>query len=175
MRNRAKVVCLTALACLLLSGPADLAGQAQPEIRVVDLKGLDLALAKYQGEAILLNFWAIWCEPCVAEMPDLLAVGREFRGKGGRVVTVSYDMMIPDVTPDAALKQVRAFAAKQGMDVPVLIFDGPDYDAINKRFGLPGPVPVSITLDRKGTVVERHSGKSSREDFAGMLRRAIGK
>jgi thiol-disulfide isomerase/thioredoxin len=163
------------LGCLLLPGTAGLAGQARPEVRVVDLKGLDAALANYRGQAILLNFWAIWCEPCVRELPDLLSVGREFQGKGGVVLTVSYDLMIPDVTPQDVLKQMRAFVEARGVDVPVFIYDGADYDAINERFGLPGPVPVSITLDRKGTVVGRHAGRSTRDNFRAMMRSVVGR
>ncbi|MFB3854140.1 MAG: TlpA disulfide reductase family protein [Vicinamibacterales bacterium] len=144
-----------------------------PEIRVVDLKGLDAALQKYRGQAVLLNFWAIWCEPCLAELPDLLSVGREFRGKGGVVLTVSYDLMIPDVTREEVLGQMRRFAAERGIDVPVFIFEGEDYDQINERFGLPGPVPATISLDGMGRVVERHAGRSTREGFVKMMRNAI--
>lgn len=173
MRNR--IIALLAVSiCLFASNPVRPSAQVQPEIRVVDLEGLDSALARYRGEAVLLNFWAIWCEPCLAEMPDLLAVGRDFKGKGGVVLTVSYDLMIPDTTPEGVLEQMKTFVAERGLDVPVFIYEDEDYDAINKRFGLPGPVPVTITLDRNGGVVERHPGKSTRADFERMMRKAIG-
>lgn len=160
-------------ACLLLLGVPD--GRAgQPEIRVVDLKGLDAALAAHKGEGILLNFWAIWCEPCVAELPDLLAVGREFRGRRGVVLTVSYDLMIPDVTPKGVLKQMQAFVAARKIDAPVYIYNAPDYEAINQRFGLPGPVPTTIAIDPAGRVVDRHAGQSGRAGFVAMMKKAIG-
>ena len=162
-----------AVVCVLLLGVAR--GQAaQPEIRVVDLKGLEAALAAHKGEGILLNFWAIWCEPCVAELPDLLAVGREFRGRHGVVLTVSYDLMIPDVTPDGVLKQMRTFVAARKIDAPVYIYNAPDYETINQRFGLPGPVPMTIAIDPTGRVVDRHSGKAGRAGFVAMMRKAVG-
>ncbi len=173
MRKRI-IVLLSLFVCLFASGPAQPSAQVQPEIQVVDLEALDSALARYRGQAVLLNFWAIWCEPCLAEMPDLLAVGRDFKGKGGVVLTVSYDLMVPETTPEGVLEKMKAFVAERGIDVPVFIYDGEDYDAINKRFGLPGPVPVTITLDRNGEVVERHPGKSTRADFERMMRKAIG-
>ncbi len=161
------------LVCLLSLGVSQ-GRAAQPEIRVVDLKGLEAALAAHKGEGILLNFWAIWCEPCVAELPDLLAVGREFRGRHGVVLTVSYDLMLPDVTPRDVLKQMQAFVAARKIDAPVYIYNAPDYDAINQRFGLPGPVPMTIAIDRTGRVVDRHAGQAGRAGFEAMMKKAIG-
>ncbi len=163
--------CVTVV-CLVLAGAAG-ARAAQPEIRVVDLKGLEAAIAAHKGEGILVNFWAIWCEPCVAELPDLLAVGREFRGRHGVVLTVSYDLMIPDTTPKAVLKQMQAFVAARKIDAPVYIYDAPDYDAINQRFGLPGPVPMTIAIDRSGKVVDRHAGQAGRAGFTAMMKKAV--
>ncbi len=164
---------LTLMVCLLALGAVP-GRAAQPEIRVVDLKSLEAALAAHRGEAILLNFWAIWCEPCVAELPELLEVSREFRGRHGVVLTVSYDLMVPDVTPAEVLKQMQAFVAARKIDAPVYIYNAPDYDAINQRFGLPGPVPMTIAIDAGGRVVERHPGKAGKAGFAAMMKKAIG-
>ena len=164
---------LAVVVCLLLAGVPQ-ARAAQPEIRVVDLKGLEAALAAHKGEGILLNFWAIWCEPCVAELPDLLAVGREFRARHAVVLTVSYDLMLPDVTPADVLKQMRTFVAARKIDAPVYIYNGPDYDAINLRFGLSGPVPMTIAIDPTGRVVDRHAGQAGRAGFVAMMKKAIG-
>ncbi len=142
---------------------------------MVDLKGLEAAIAAHKGEGILLNFWAIWCEPCVAELPDLLAVGREFKGQHGIVLTVSYDLMVPDVMPNDVLKQMQTFVAARKIDAPVYIYNAPDYDAINQRFGLPGPVPMTVAIDRTGKVVERHAGQAGRAGFVTMMKKAIGR
>jgi len=150
------------------------ANRPQPDVRVVDLKGLEDAVAANRGKAVLVNFWAIWCEPCVAELPEFLATGREYRGRNAVVLTVSYDLMIPDVTKDEALKKMRVFVAEHKIDAPVLIYDGPDYDAINERFGLPGPVPVTIAIDATGKIVDRHAGQATRQQFQKMMRKALG-
>jgi thiol-disulfide isomerase/thioredoxin len=145
-----------------------------PAIEVVDLKGLEAAVAKHRGKALLVNFWAIWCEPCVAELPGFLATGRAFAGKGAVVLTVSYDLMVPDVTRDGVLKQMRDFVASHRIDAPVYIYDAPDYDAINARFGLPGPVPATIAIDKDGAIVDRHAGKADKAKFEAMMRKALG-
>ncbi len=147
---------------------------AQPDIRTVDLKGLEQAIAAERGKPLLVNFWAIWCQPCVEELPEFLEVGREARSRGGVVLTVSYDLMVPDVTREGVLKQMRAYVAAHKIDAPVLIYDAPDYDAINARFGLPGPVPATIAIDRNGQVVDRFAGKADRAKFEAMMRKARG-
>lgn len=161
------------MVCVWFGGAAGAA--AGPEIRVVDLKGLEAALAARKGQGVLLNFWAIWCEPCVAELPDLLDVGRQFRDGKGVVLTVSYDLMIPGVTRDQVLKQMQAFVAARKIDAPVFIYNAADYDAINQRFGLPGPVPMTVAIDRTGRVVDRHAGKSGKDGFIAMMKKALGR
>ncbi len=165
------VVCFS----LSASGPGPTAAPAPAaDVRIVDLKGLDAVIAEHRGQAIVLNFWAIWCEPCVAELPSLLDVGREFSNRNAVVLTVSYDLMVPEVTPAAVMKQMRDFLARKKWDVPVFIYNAPDYDAINARFGLPGPVPATVAINRTGAIVGRHSGTTTRDQFAALMRKALG-
>ncbi len=143
------------------------------DITFVDLPALVSALEEYRGEAVLLNFWAIWCVPCVAELPELIETGRDFAEKGGRVVTISYDLMIPGETRETALSKLGEFTASRDMDVPVLVFDAPDYDEINEHFGIPGPIPVTLAIDREGKIVDRQEGKAGKERFVEMMQRAL--
>lgn len=144
-----------------------------PEIQVVDLKGLEAALDGYRGQGVLLDFWAIWCEPCVAELPELLQTAREYRSRGGAAIGVSYDLMIPGVTRDDVLKKMRAFVAERKIDISILIYDADDYDAINKRFTLPGPIPATLAIDRNGAIVDRQDGPANHARFSAMMQKAI--
>jgi thiol-disulfide isomerase/thioredoxin len=145
----------------------------QPDVRVVDLKGLETALGEHRGKGVLLDFWAIWCEPCVAELPELLDVAHQYKSRGGTVVGVSYDLMVPGVTRDEVLKQVRAFVTQRKIDFPILIYEADDYDAINQRFGLPGPIPVTLAIGRRGNIVDRQEAQSGKVRFAAMLQKAL--
>ncbi len=180
---RGTMVALTWVACVLIvvacGGGAqdddarnDAAG-FEADIRFVDLEGLDAALAEYRGKGVLLNFWAIWCAPCVAELPELFETADEFADQGGNVVTVSYDLMIPGETRDTVRGKLEAFAAEKGMEVPILVYDADDYEAINDRFEIPGPIPVTLALDEKGEIVERQHGAAGKERFDEMMRRAL--
>jgi thiol-disulfide isomerase/thioredoxin len=149
-------------------------GAAGPDIRVVDLAGIEAALEAHRGKGVLLNFWAIWCVPCVAELPELVETAHEFRDEGGVVLGVSYDLMVPGVTREGVLEKMRAFVRERDVDIPVLVYEADDYDAINERFELPGQVPVTLAIDREGNIVDRQENQAGKERFAAMMRKALG-
>jgi thiol-disulfide isomerase/thioredoxin len=144
-----------------------------PSIAFVSLEQLEKALAQERGHGFLLNFWAIWCAPCVAELPSLVETAHKFEGRGGGVVLVSYDMMIPNAKRDAVQTQMNAFVTQKKIDVPVLIYEDVDYEAINSRFQLPGEVPVTLAIDRNGKIVDREEGRADKQRMAEMMEHAL--
>jgi cytochrome c biogenesis protein CcmG, thiol:disulfide interchange protein DsbE len=143
-------------------------------IEIVGLEGLEAAIAARRGHGFLLNFWAIWCPPCVAEMPELVEVARAYRERGGAVIGVSYDLMIAGAERATIERTVRDFLAGRELDLPVLIYDAPDHESINQRFGLPGEIPVTLAIDKTGQIVDRQHGQAGRERFDEMMRKALG-
>jgi thiol-disulfide isomerase/thioredoxin len=149
-------------------------GGREPDIRIVDLADIESALAEHRGEGVILNFWAIWCAPCVEELPELLDIARQYRNREGVVLGVSYDLMIPGANSDEVLQQMREFVAERGIDIPVLIYDADDYDSINERFGIPGPIPATVAIGRDGTIIDRQEGQAGRGRFIAMMENALG-
>jgi thiol-disulfide isomerase/thioredoxin len=153
------------------SSPAAVA----PSVELTDLAGLEKALEQRRGRGVLLNFWAIWCEPCVEELPELVEIAHEFKDSGGDVLLVSYDKMVKNDGAEAVRTMVSKFATKRGIDPPILIYDAPDLDAINERFDLPGPIPVTLAFDRAGKLVDRVDDQAGKARFAEMMRKALAK
>ncbi len=152
---------------------AALSAAAVP-IEVVDLAGIEAALARQKGRALLVNFWATWCPPCVAELPELMEVAGEYRSRGADVLGVSFDLMIPGVERAETAGMVREFLTERDLALTTLIYDAPDYDSINERFDLPGAIPVTLAFDADGELVDRHAGQASAERFEEMMRKALG-
>lgn len=182
MRKILILLSLTLVACAPDDGAAGdrdvgpRSGSLSPgSLSIVGFDELEPALVAQRGQGQLINFWAMWCAPCVAELPDLVEVARAYEAEGGRVVGVSYDLMVAGADPTTVEDDVRAFlAARDLADFDVLVYDEIDYEAINERFGLPGEVPVTLAVDRDGRIVDRHEGKAGRERFDELMRKALG-
>ena len=150
------------------------ASEAEPSyIAIVDDGAMETELAERRGSGLLVNFWAIWCAPCVAEMPELVEVAHEYADRGGSVVGVSYDLMVAGSDPDTIEADMRRFLDAQEIDIPVLIYDEVDYEKVNGRYSLPGEIPVTLAIDRAGNVVDRQHGKAGKERFAEMMEKAL--
>ena len=173
MRLRALLVLLVSLAiqgCGASTGGTT-ARASVPEVEVAGLARVEQAIAEHHGHPLLLNFWATWCAPCVAELPDLLAVAAEHEVG---VLGVSFDLMLPNKQPDETSALVRAFLERRDLALSTLIYDGSDYEAINARFDLPGGIPVTLAIDSAGNVVDRHEGEGSRDHFDRLAHNALG-
>lgn len=68
-----------------------LVGKKALDFNVKDLNGNDLSLEKYRGNVILLDFWAVWCGPCIAEMPNVKAVYEKYKDENFQIIGISLD------------------------------------------------------------------------------------
>jgi thiol-disulfide isomerase/thioredoxin len=160
---------LAALCCALL--PA-CGRERLLSVEQVDLETLAARIgAGTPGQPRLVNFWATWCPPCVAELPELVDVAHDHSGEA-LVVAVSMDLAIPQNPEIKVPADVEAFARPRGLDLPILVLDGTAEEA-SARFGLPGAIPFTMALDRNGKVVATQEGQTTRERFEEMLAAAM--
>ncbi|HXH37164.1 MAG TPA: TlpA disulfide reductase family protein [Thermoanaerobaculia bacterium] len=100
----------------------------------------------------VVNVWATWCVPCVAEMPELRAVAAAF-GPEVALVGVSMDDMIPDVKRES----VAAFLDRQKILYVNVYYKG-NADDLSGYYHFEGQIPVTIAFDAAGREVWRHQG-----------------
>ncbi len=143
-------------------------------IEIVDFEGLQAHLAENRGEGMLLNFWAMWCAPCVAELPELNEVADAYRARGGKVVGVSYDLMVSGSDPSTIKETIRDFLKKRGLNFPVLIYDADDHSDVNEFYSLPGEIPSTIALNKAGEIVDREDGQTNAARFEELMKKATG-
>jgi peroxiredoxin len=122
------------------------AGTEAPGFRLPSLAGGEVDLASQRGKVVVLNFWATWCPPCVAEMPSLERLHRSLSPEGVSVVTVSTD------EDEAAL---RRFVAEHALTLPVLKDPGGRVAAGEYRTT---GYPETFVLDRNGRVLQHVVG-----------------
>jgi cytochrome c biogenesis protein CcmG/thiol:disulfide interchange protein DsbE len=120
---------------------------AAPEFKLETLDGKPLSLADYQGKVILLNFWATWCGPCRAEIPDLVELQDKYKD---RLQIIGLAIKDEDEDQDA----IKKFVEKFRIHYPVAIAT----DAVRNDYGGIPALPTSFVLDAEGRVVQKHEG-----------------
>jgi peroxiredoxin len=67
-------------------------GQPVPDFTATDLDGNPISLEQYRGKVVLLDFWAVWCGPCIAEMPNVKRVYNNYKDEGFDIIGISLDI-----------------------------------------------------------------------------------
>lgn len=126
-------------------------GSHRPTLTLFDLGGRARSLSEWDGQVLLVNFWATWCPPCRAEIPEFIEVRDRFRDQAFEVIGVAVDR--PDL--------VRDYAARLAIPYPILL-DSLDGGSSLRPWGNPeGALPYSVLIARDGRVALTHRGKLS--------------
>src|SRR5215813_2837362 len=111
----------------------------------IDLDGRAISSHNFKGKVVIVNFWATWCPPCRAEIPDLVALQEKYREQL-RIIGVSED----EGSPEA----VRQFASEFKVNYPIVILT-PD---LKKYFPNVYALPTTFIIDRERRIVQKHLG-----------------
>lgn len=120
-----------------------------------------------KAQVRVLNVWAMWCIPCVAEMPDLRAIDDAF-GPEVAIAGVSLDDMLPDAKRDRTI----AFLDKQKIAFPNVYYTG-NPDDLGEHLKFDGEIPITIVYDRDGKELWRHTGRLKRDETIARLRETL--
>lgn len=113
--------------------------------------GKSLSLSKFKGKVVLLNFWATWCGPCIAEIPGFLEVYEKHKARGFEIVGISLD--------ETGWEDITPFVKKHKIIYPVVLGN----QKVSKAYGEIYGLPTSFVIDKKGYIVNKHVGLMTRE------------
>ena len=116
-----------------------------PDFKLTSLDGKPVTLAGSRGKVILLNFWATWCGPCRAEIPDLVDLQNKYKER-----LQILGLVVDDEDQDA----IKEFVEKFGINYPVAIAG----DDVRFQYGGIGALPTSFVLNAEGRIVQKHEG-----------------
>jgi len=132
-----------------LAPPPLPSGSWDYSIELEDLAGNQIAGAEFKGQVLILNFWATWCAPCVAEMPSLLRLHEAAADLGVNMVCITKEPS----------EVVSSFVEKKGMTAPIYLLSGDPPEQFKSR-----SVPVTYILDKNGMIALRHTGAANWSD-----------
>ena len=124
-----------------------------PQFALKDVNGRTVRLSAYRGKVVLINFWATWCPPCRAEMPDLVKLQHEHADQGLQIIGITY--------PPENKARVQRFARSLKVNYPIIL----GTRQIKARFSLEETLPLTVVIDRDGKVKDIISGILLREEF----------
>ena len=121
------------------SGINEWVGKPAPDFEVMDLQGEALSLEKYRGQVVLLDFWATWCGPCLAEMPKVKKTYDKYKDQKFQIIGISSDRSKPPL---------EAYVEKEGLDW-IHIWD--ENRKLRNLYGIIG-IPTAFLIDGEGVI-----------------------
>ncbi|HEX8137308.1 MAG TPA: cytochrome c biogenesis protein/redoxin [Pyrinomonadaceae bacterium] len=137
--------------------PGNSAFAAAPDFTLAKLEGQPLRLSELKGRVVMLNFWATWCGPCRAEIPELNAMQREMRDQGLTIIGVSWDDTV---------EGVREFQQEVPQEYTILMGG----EEVQSLFGGIPSLPTTYIIDRDGRIRQKIIGARGRAVFESAIK-----
>ena len=138
-------------------------GDRRPEFSQQDLDGELRHVAEWDGQVLVMNFWASWCRPCLQEIPMLVRFQGQFLEQGVRVLGLAMD----------EATAARKFADRFGINYPVLT-DAMETLRVLELYGNDsGVLPYTVVVDRQGKVTHMRLGELQEQELIDMVSAAL--
>lgn len=131
-----------------------------PDFKLTALDGKPLTIAALQGKVVFLNFWATWCGPCRAEIPDLIALQDRYKDR----------LQIIGLNVDDEEADIQKYVEETGINYPVVMTS----NDVRIQFGGIPALPTSFVLDTEGRVVQKHVGLWNPSVYETEIRALLG-
>jgi len=131
-----------------------------PDFTLKTYDGKTVSLSDYRGKVVLVNFWAVWCGPCLHEMPGLEKLNNTYKSKGFQVL---------GMTISSRANKIPATVKSTGVTYPILV----NADKMAQAYGPFRAIPQSFFIDRKGNIVQQITGGMSYKEFEKIVKKLL--
>ena len=137
--------------------------KAAPRLSLRDLEGQRRALSQLKGKVVVVNFWATWCGPCKAEMPEFTKVHAEYRDRGVEFVGAANETR-------ASRDKVQEFVSRLEIQFPIWLEASLDH---MEAFKVGPGLPATVVVDAQGRVAARILGVTDAAQLRALLDRVL--
>jgi thiol-disulfide isomerase/thioredoxin len=127
-------------------------GSLRPEFAASDLNGQLRNIKEWDGQLILLNFWATWCPPCLKEIPDFIELQNTYGEQNFQIIGIALDDE----------ENVREYAKEIGMNFPALMVEDEGIELARRYGNTIGGLPYTVIINRKGEISNTIMGELSK-------------
>jgi peroxiredoxin len=132
-----------------------------PDFTLTSTDGKQIKLSDFRGKVVVVDFWATWCPPCKAEIPDFIKLYSQYKSDGFQMLGVSLDQ--------GGLKDVIPFMKDHGMNYPVVL--GTE-EVVSAYGGIRG-IPTTFVIDKKGYVRGAFEGYRQASVFENLVKQLL--
>ena len=123
-------------------------GEEAPDFELTTLSGETVKLSDYKGKKVILNFWATWCPPCIAEMPLMQNYYDEVKDKNVEILAVNL------TTEDRGTDKVKEFVKSNNLTFPIPMDVEGDIGSVYQTV----TIPTTYIIDTEGRIQKKHIG-----------------
>jgi len=120
-----------------------------------DVSGTPQALSHWRGKALVVNFWATWCAPCVEEMPELTQLQQDLNGKNIQIIGIGID----------TAANIAEFSSKLKISYPLYVAGMGGTDLFRLFGNQAGGLPFTVLLDAHGQIKKTYLGQLKMDEL----------
>lgn len=130
-----------------------------PAFSLPDISGKQRYSSEWQGKILIINFWATWCPPCKKEIPNFIALQKQYAEKGLQFIGIAIDDK----------ESVDDYLSFVDINYPMLVGND-DAIALSRKLGnLSDSVPFTVFVNRQGRIINIHQGELSTEQILDII------